>query len=274
MNQFNRSGEKYGLLFLAIALVLGNCAPPPKENQNTELGFLAALLISESAKQCDTTINNSSTFDLANPIELCRPQAGTGRHFRFENLGASANNGYLNLLIGYGARSDSSNFPTVTGFGGSVSPTTTSGDGRWRVFFGKSQSCDKALVSAQFSGTNTGVTKYEEIITTAALSTTIGGGSGAGCLAQNSGIWGPTTVCLDISKGSAGVSPRLTVWASGKNGADCNQLSTLTAASAIFEKKDWVSLVSTREDKNYVYRNLDGITATKVIVRSETAVRD
>lgn len=274
MNQTHRSRAIYGLLFLAFALVLANCTPPAKDNQDTELGFIAALLVSESAKQCETTINNSSTFDLANPIELCRPQAGTGRHFRFESLGASANNGYLNLLIGYGARSDSSNFPTVTGFGGSVSPTTTSGDGRWRVFFGKSQSCDKALVSAQFSGTNTGVTKYEEIITTAALSTTIGGGSGAGCLAQNSGIWGPTTVCLDISRGNTGVSPRLTVWATGKNGADCNQLSTLTPASAIFEKKDWVSLVPTRDDKNYVYRNLDGVTATKVVVRSETAIRD
>lgn len=266
-----------GLLYTTLgifAVFFMFCVPPAKENSDAETGILAALLISEAGKQCETTINDESTFDLNSPIEICRPAGGVGRHFRFENLGASANNAYLNLLIGFGQRSDSTNFPTATGFGGSVSPTTNSGDGRWRIFFGKSQSCDKALVSAQFSGTNTGVTKYEEFITTASLSTTIGGGSGAGCVAQNSAIAGPSTVCMDVSKGVTGVSPRLTVWVTGKNGADCGNVSTLTASSAIFEKKDWASLVETRDDKNYLFRNLDGVKATKIVVRTETAIKD
>jgi hypothetical protein len=178
--------------------------------------------------------------------------------------------------VGYGERSDVNNFPTAAGFGGgSASATTQAGDGRWRIFFGKSQSCDKALVDIRFSGINNGVSIgngfYGELFTTQAISTPTA--SGPGCIAQNSGVWGPSTICMDISKGESGSSPRITVWINGRNGANCLIPNSLTKDNAVYEKRDWSSLVPTKEDRNYIYRNLDGISVHKVVVRSETAIR-
>jgi hypothetical protein len=253
-------------------------------SKDTQRNILAGVILHTQAEealrletlanqQCETSIDNSKTFDITTPLELCTPKAGKGRHFRFEAVGTTTNNGYLNLLVGYGLRTDASNFPTTAGFGGgSASATTTSGDGRWRIFFGKSQSCDKALLDFRFSGTNTGITSYGEFITTSAISTpTV---SGTGCIAQNSGVWGPSTVCMDITKGKQGISPRVTVWVTGKNGADCANTSTLKSSNFVFEKKDWTSLVETKDDRNYIYRNLDGISVSKVVIRTETALKD
>jgi len=267
---------KFQIKLLTISFValisFSFCRNEDKDNNQT---ILAIALIEannravEAAKECLVEVDNNKTFDINSPLELCRPASGVGRHFRFEEVATTTNNGYLNLLIGYGERNDSMNFPTITGFGGSAA-TTTPGDGRWRVFFGKSQSCDKALVDIRFSGVNTGIPGgngfYAELFTTQALATP--SASGSNCLAQPSGIWGPSTICMDISK-----EGRISVWVSGQKGADCKDLSTLKQENVIYEKKDWGNQTQTRDDKNYIYRNLDGISVQKVVVRSETVIK-
>lgn len=266
------------IFLLAGSLSLFTACNASDDNSDDETALLALLSLGEqqrkaaveAAKQCETTVDNNSTFDIATPLELCKPIAGNGRHFRFESVSATSNNHYLNLLVGYGARSDSTNFPTSTsGFG--TGATTNEGDGRWRVFFGKSISCNKSLIQPNFSGTNSGSTSYHELFTMSAINSVPGT---PGCTGGNSEVWGPSTICMDITKGSTGSSPRITVWATGKNGADCSKLSTLTDSSKIYEKKDWTSQVETRDDKNYLYRNADSISTTKVVVRSETAIQD
>ncbi len=267
---------KFQIKLLTICVIalasFSFCKNEDKDNNQTTL--VLALLeanrrAEEAAKECLVEVDNNKTFDISSPLELCKPSAGSGRHFRFEEVATTTNNGYLNLLIGYGQRNDSTNFPTTTGFGGSAA-TTNTGDGRWRVFFGKSQSCDKALVDIRFSGINTGISGgngfYTELFTTQALTTP--SPSGPNCSAQSSGIWGPSTICMDIAKDG-----RITIWASGQKGADCKNLSTLKQDNAVYEKKDWNTQTQTKDDRNYIYRNLDGISVKRIVVRSETVIK-
>jgi hypothetical protein len=280
--------------FLASSLLFANCEFGSQSDSNDDSGLLVTLLAldnqakaaAEAAKQCVTTYNSSANNDLGNLIELCTPSAGRGRHFRFENVGMTGNNGYMNLLIGYGAftsGSSTTEFPQLAGAGaggpgtGPLAPTTTTDDGRWRIFFGKSQSCNRAWFVPNFSGTNSGTTSLHELFMTQAVSTTL---SAATCPAdqgganQASGIWGPSTICMDVTRGTTGSSPRITVWATGKNGADCSNLSSLTDANKIYSKNYWTSRVQTRDDRVYIYRSNDSTSMDRVVVRSETAIKD
>lgn len=270
--------ELQTIILIAASILTGCNQSSSNDNAANILGIVAIQQqLNERSKQCSTEVDNDKTFDIASPLELCKPSLGHGRHFRFERVGTSQNNGYLNLLIGYGLREDNNNFPTITGFGGTAA-TTTNGDGRWRVFMGKSQSCDQPWFDIRFSGINGGYAAGNGIkanlFTTNSLQTSNPPQLTSGCTAQPSGIWGPSTVCMDITKGSIGNSPRITIWATGINGADCNNIKTLTSETKLWEKKNWTSLVETRDDRNYIYRNLDGIQVERVVVRSETAIKD
>lgn len=271
---------------IATAFTL-SCESVNESNDNSSL--LTTLLALdnqarigiESSKQCETSYNNSATNDLGNLIQLCTPQAGRGRHFRFEDVGMSANNGYLNLLIGYGQYTEGTStedFPqSSTRPGSPLAPTTTTDDGRWRIFFGKSTSCNKVWFVPNFSGTNSNTITLHDLFMTESVSTTL---SPTSCPSDqggeniSSGIWGPSTICMDVTKGKSGSGPRITVWATGKNGADCKNLSTLTSSNSIYSKNDWTSKVETKDDKVYIYRSNDSTTMSKVIVRSETAIQD
>lgn len=262
---------KNGYLF-ALSLVVFAFACNKQNSDNNQNFLLLGLVAVEQERltslECSTSVDNSKTFDINSPLELCKPKSGDARHFRFENVGTSANNAYLNLLIGYGARENSSEFPTVTGMG-SPAATTTTEDGRWRIYFGKSISCNKALLDVRFSGTNSGNVTYHEILTTQALSTV----SAPPCNTTNpSEIWGPSTICMDVTRGKEGESPKIRVWVSGKNGADCKNLSTLRADNTIYTKDNWTSKVPTRSAKNYIYRNSDGISLEKIVIRSESVL--
>jgi hypothetical protein len=250
-----------------------------QEKNNDALIALGLVAVDAASKQCETNVASDSNFSKETPIELCRPSAGEARHFRFENVGMTSNNGYLNLLIGYGTPTPSANsefWPQAAGFGGALSPTTVSGDGRWRIFMGTSSSCNRSWIVSRFSGINgnTNLTTQDLFTTTAIATPTFSAGTCPGGANQATGIHGPSTICMDVSKGAEGVSPRITIWASGINKANCNDLSTLTADSKIYEKKDWTSLVATRTDRNFIYRDNDGASLTKVILRSETVLKD
>lgn len=274
---------------LTSSLMIGCDFGSKSEDDNT--GLLATLIAldqqaKEAAKQCIVNYDSDANNDLSNIIELCTPSAGKGRHFRFENVGMTANNGYMNLLIGYGqytAGSSTSEFPQIAGAGpggpgtGPLAPTTTTNDGRWRIFFGKSTSCNRAWFVPNFSGTNSGTVSLHELFMTQAVTTTFSAGTcpaDQGGADQPSGIWGPSTICMDVTKGTTGTSPRITAWATGKNGADCSDLSTLTDATKIYSKIDWASQVETQDDRVYIYRSNDSTSMDRVVVRSETAIQD
>jgi hypothetical protein len=273
----------YLFTLILVGLLFGFLAKCTDSKSNDEEILLGLVVLDqqrkaaiEAAKQCETEFDDSKTYAWnatdKTPLELCRPVAGPGRHFRIENIGTTSNNAYLNLLVGY--PKDPENFPFVSGMGG-PSPTTNLNDGRYRIFVGKSQSCNFSFLSPQFSGQNSGLTTVHQLFTTAALPTpNFFGSSCPGGAAIDSGIWGPSTICLDIPKGENGSSPTLRVWATGKNGADCANLKSLTKDNTIYTKSDFTSLVEVKDGTNYIYRNLDGIKATKIVVRSETAIQD
>lgn len=68
------------------------------------------------------------------------------------------------------------------------------------------------------------------------------------------------TVCMDITSASP---PRITVWATGVNSADCLSRATLTAANSILNKNDWTAAVTATATNNYIYLGA-GVSTTKV----------
>lgn len=258
-------------LVTGIALTLVHCNTSSASDD--EKAILGLLALNEFSKECVTTFDD--TKQAKEYQELCKPTAGSGRHFRFEGVETSANNSYLNLLVGFGDPNDSVNFPQTAGYGGALSPSPSTGDGRWKIYAGKSQSCDKSYVVSAFSEKDQ--QKYytpQNLFTTSVLPVNLGAQPlPSGCANQPSGVHGPSTFCFDLTKGSAGTSPRFTVWATGINGADCNNKSTLTSESKIYEKSDWTNKVETRDDRNYIYRTSDAIKATRIVVRSETVLK-
>jgi len=140
---------------------------------------------------------------------LCVPSAGSGRHFRIEGAQTIGNNGFFYLALGFPAA------PTGN-------PTIAAGDGRFIFTGGKSQSCSYAWSYFRYSGITD---------PSSASLCTIPSIFGDYPL-------GPQTVCLDVTTDNP---PRVTFWATGANGANCKDASTLTAATALYSKSDWAS---------------------------------
>lgn len=139
---------------------------------------------------------------------LCVPSSGSARHIRLEGVQALANNGYVYLAMG---------FPAVPG----GNPATSEGDGRFIFTGGKSVSCETAWSYFRYAG----VTDPP---------------SASLCATPVFGAYhlGPQTVCLDVTEDAP---PRVTLWASGANGADCRDKASLTSATALFQRSDWGS---------------------------------
>lgn len=153
---------------------------------------------------CTTTFNPST----ADYQLLCVPSAGSGRHIRIEGMQSLANNGYVYLTMG---------FPMTP----AGNPATAVGDGQFIFTGGKSVSCTNGWSYFRYSGITDPPT-------------------GSLCAAPIFGDYnlGPQEVCLDVS---AATPPRVTFWATGANGVNCKDKSTLTAATALYTKDDWAS---------------------------------
>lgn len=187
---------------------------------------------------CTTTLDPAtSDYQI-----LCVPTAGTGRHFRIEGLQTLGNNGYGYVSMG---------FPTMP----VGNPATTVGDGRLIVTGGKSQSCDTGWTYVRYSG-----------ITDP--------GTGVLCNTPIFGDYnlGPQTVCFDAS---ADTPPRVTIWATGANGADCKNAATLSAATAVYSKDDWASADNQPVSSSTHFFKLSSYllaTASSVSVSSNTVL--
>jgi hypothetical protein len=184
-----------------------------------------------------TTALSTATTDYQ---PLCVPAAGSGRHFRIEGAQTSANNVFFYLAMG---------FPSMpTG-----NPATTTGDGRFIFTGGKSVSCAFAWTYFRYSG-----------ITMPAANPC----SAPPIFTEYPN--GPQTVCLDVS---ASAPPRVTFWATGANGANCKDKSTLTALTALYSKDDWTGTEPVNESTHFAkLNNTSGVAFTSMAVSSNTVL--
>ncbi len=187
---------------------------------------------------CSGTFNASTT----DYQPLCVPTEGRGRHFRIEGVQVFGDNAFFYLALGFPA--------SPTG-----NPTTAVGDGRFIFTGGKSVSCPFGWSYFRYSG----------ITDPPAASL---------CAAEIFGDYtlGPQEVCLDVSDHTA---PNVTFWATGENGADCKDRSTLTAATALYTKSDWSSANNQPINDLVDYmkvNNAASATMTQVLVSSRTVL--
>jgi len=202
---------------------------------------------------CSTAIDTGT----ANYQPLCVPSAGSGRHFRMEGvyLGLS-DNGFVYLALG---------FPTGLESSATNPATPTAGDGRFIFTAGKSVSCT-------FSWN---YFRYSALTTPAAnpcSAPAIFDGFRDGSDVPPPAYPGPGTVCLDVTSDNP---PRVTMWATGANGADCKDKSTLTALTAVYSKDDWASANNQPINGTTHYAKINNTalaTMTTVAVSSNTVL--
>lgn len=182
---------------------------------------------------------NATTTDYQ---EICAPSAGSGHHFRIEGAQTFGNNGFFYLAMGFP--------PSTTG-----NPATVAGDGKFIFTGGKSVSCGFGWSYFRYSG-----------ITSPAANP-----CSAPEIFGDYGL-GPQEVCLDVSSHNP---PVVTFWATGKNGADCKNRTTLTAATALYSKNDWASADNQPVNDVIHYMKVNSTslaTLSRVLVSSNTVI--
>jgi hypothetical protein len=197
---------------------------------------------------CSTALNTG----IRNYQTLCVPSAGSGRHFRMEGISMGAvQNGFVYLAMGFPSGLESS----------TTNPATPAvGDGGFIFTAGKSTSCAFSWNYFRYSG--------------------ITSPNANPCAApkifdgyRTTGDYpGARTVCLDITSSNP---PRVTFWATGANGADCKDKSTLTAATALYSKDDWASANNQPISATTHYAKISNetlATMTSVSVSSNTVL--
>lgn len=185
---------------------------------------------------CETAVNQAT----ADFQPLCVPAAGSGRHFRVEGARNLGNNGYFYLALGFPA--------APTG-----SPATTTGDGRFILTGGKSQSCGNGWTYFRYSGVQ------DPTNATLCASPVFGGYDLAAA-----------EVCVDVS---ADVPARTTFWVTGQNGANCKDKDSLTLATALYSKSDWPATEAVSTANHFVkLSNPSLASATNVAISSNTVL--
>ncbi len=134
-------------------------------------------------------------------VELCEISS-TVRHVRIENARATATHGSAQILFGF-----------------SAPPTATSGAlgaDQFRVLlYGGGTPAPSPVLQATFGAADASIDENASYI--------------------NAGA----TICFDLHDGSATTAPQFVVWVSGQRGANCNERSTLTAATAMGARVHW-----------------------------------
>jgi len=167
--------------------------------------------VAETAAQRCTTTATNPTT--ATAIELCAPAEGTVQHFTLVGVQATAGHAYAAIELGFDTA------PT--------NPQAALVAGQVRVLLYGGGPPPPALVQADFGTTS------ETVSTTAPFVNTL------------------STICFDISDGSADAPPKLTLWVDGQNDASCADRSTLTAESASGSTKTWPNGAVIKNKKVY-----------------------
>lgn len=178
----------------------------------------------------------TSITESATFVELCALPAPV-RHVRVENLTAARTHASAQVVFGFDA-----------------APTATSGalgEGQLRVlFYGGGMPAPTPQLQATFE---------TEDVTLESNAAFINAGA---------------TVCFDLHDGSATSAPAVVVWVSGQNGADCDDRSTLTVASAYASQVDWTGATGAIASSSKVYFRQTAVGTGLAVTLSDDAALD
>jgi hypothetical protein len=165
-----------------------------------------------------------STEPGSGTTQLCAPSKGLARHYRVEGVQTSSAHTSVTLYTGYATQPS----------GGQAA--TTNGQGRF-IFYHGNGAAPPPSTTVNFSN--------EE----GTLGTAFTGFTTA-----------ESELCMDITDATP---PRITLWATGVNTANCKDRTTLTAANSLINKTDWTSAVAANNAAAYLYKGAS-TSATKV----------
>lgn len=250
----------------AFALVIGlifflESCQETKSNNTTGIITLLGIMDQQSkvnaaavdaAKKCETTFTASAAYQ-----QVCTPSSGKGRHFRLEGLKlnkAENANGAFYFLMGQ----DSSVIGTTT----TPSSTTRTGNGKFSFYHYVGSFTGSAPYGVPYAYFTDGVNAT--YLTASGAST--------GTALYNSFVDAEATICFDVS---AATPPRVTVWVTGVNGANCNTTSTLTSTTAVWTKSDWTSSFAVSDTGVVAVKasSATGVYLSKIAVSTETAIK-
>jgi hypothetical protein len=171
-----------------------------------------------------------STEPGSGTTQICAPSKGLARHYRIEGVQTTSSHTSVTLYTGYSSPPSGGNAATA----GGQSRT---------IFYQGANPPPPASVTTVNYGNQDGGTISFTAFTTAAQE-----------------------VCMDITDATP---PRITLWATGVNSANCKDRTTLTAANSLFNKNDWTSSTAANNAAAYLYRGA-GTSATKVTAYATT----
>lgn len=163
------------------------------------------------------------TVPASGTTQVCTPTGAQARHFRVEGVQTNSPHTSVTLYAGYATQ------PT----GGNAA--TTNGQARV-IFYHGNGSSPPPQTTTNYSNQDGGTISFTAFTSTA------------------------VEICLDITDSAP---PRITLWATGTNAANCKDRATLTAANAIFNKSDWTGSFALQNAAAWIYRGA-GANATKV----------
>lgn len=197
-------------------------------------GALDAVLDAPPASAtCSTSISPGQGGQY---VELCSLSHGSVSHVRITGLMAPASHASAQIWFGFDSP-----------------PTTTQGpleaDQFKLMLYGGGPPSVPAMVQATFGD-------HDELLD-----------------GDTSFVTTISTVCFDLYRGSASAPPAFVLWIDGKNGADCEDRSTLSIASAFGVRALWRGAVGTIDTAAKMYfRQTSGVAASPHIDLFEEAV--
>ncbi|EOQ94744.1 hypothetical protein LEP1GSC195_0307 [Leptospira wolbachii serovar Codice str. CDC] len=271
---------KFSALALAscLSLTLISCEQEDNKDNNSSV-LLGLFSLVEGAKSCETP---GSTLVLSTPVEICSPAGGSGVHFVIHDL----SNAFSHSVIfsgGYKSKDYALNGPTA----GNVLVNNFNAFQFW-MYDGRSTSGSPAsairyepnYAASAAVRVNTGLTAADlpiAVVTDAQCDTF--GAAATNCKVNKAG-GEKKTFCLDVTQTTSGAS-RITLWLDGKNGANCNVKSSLTAENAVLNKlpSDFANNLSPLDTRTFYLAagpagtNSGSVSFGKITVSTETAIK-
>ncbi|MBL8021252.1 MAG: hypothetical protein JNM27_16400 [Leptospirales bacterium] len=234
------------ILVLIAAFSACNLLGLEKEEQtdNTMLMALAiAAANSTDSTQCTTDVvsfgSGNTTY-----LPLCSPSAGVGRFFTIQGINVPASNAFGYIFLGY------SSAPTSS---------STFQAGQYAVVAGKSAGATDSFTFLR----NAATVQYDPAAP-----------AGVGVNTPNIFATGSTNqeICYEAIPG-AGVGPRIVVWYTGTNGANCSSRSGLTLGNAVLNYNSWADASTntlTLGQAFYRFSNTASFNAARIVVSSRS----
>jgi hypothetical protein len=222
----------------AMSIITAQCAKTEESSSSTT-----------DTTQCTTDV---ATFAGSNQVyvALCTPTAGAGRFFTVQGINVTASNAFFAIFLGYTAQPSGA-------AGGPTGTTAATGAGQYVVQAGKSNGATDSWTYLK----NAGQTAFNNT------------GEAWGVNTPNIFAVGNTNqeICFEVIPGSG--TPRIVVWYTGTNSANCASRTGLTQANAVLNFAAWTDAGTnpiTLGTSYYRFSNSASLTASKIIVSSKS----